>query len=425
MEQIQVNLNVKVNSKTIRRETLDGREHWVLPSYTLPSNVVMNGGLYPTAEIEANYKKLDGTIAPLGHPVIDGKFVSAFDPRAINVNHIGAWNQNVKRVGERIYCEKWIDIEFAKNHSGGQRVLDRLEAIERGDSDAGPIHTSVALFLERMEVNESQKGNGYDWVAKIHSIDHDAILLDEPGAAAPEQGVGLMVNADQAKPLQVNEGALGENSYRDKERRLEAAARARFATGDDEYVWIGDFSDTKAVVISNASQLVYDYSIVDGKVEFGSEGTPVVRRESWILSNPVINAMKKFFSTQARPDNQPQEGDMPLTKEEMADLVKQIGDQVSANTSEQLQPLIAKVDSLEANQKTITESITANSKAAEDEKRKVVSAEYGEVIANSLSGAALDDMVEKINLAKGTTVGLKGNKADDDKTVSDFDAVPE
>jgi hypothetical protein len=42
---MQVNIT-KVNSQSIRRETYNGREHLVLPSYTLPANVVMNGGLY-------------------------------------------------------------------------------------------------------------------------------------------------------------------------------------------------------------------------------------------------------------------------------------------------------------------------------------------------------------------------------------------
>jgi hypothetical protein len=42
---MQVNITTKVNSQSIRRETYNGREHLVLPSYTLPANVVMNGGL--------------------------------------------------------------------------------------------------------------------------------------------------------------------------------------------------------------------------------------------------------------------------------------------------------------------------------------------------------------------------------------------
>ena len=58
---MQVNITTKVNSQSIRRETYNGREHLVLPSYTLPANVVMNGGLYTQEEIDAHYQGLEGT----------------------------------------------------------------------------------------------------------------------------------------------------------------------------------------------------------------------------------------------------------------------------------------------------------------------------------------------------------------------------
>ncbi|NPW87779.1 hypothetical protein HPR88_33115, partial [Pseudomonas aeruginosa] len=107
------------NSASIRRETHNGREHLVLPSYTLPAGVVMNGGLYTAEQIDKHYPGLEGTLAPLGHPMVDGKFVSAFSPEGINVGHIGAWNRNVKKSGNRVYMEKWVDVEFAKSTEGG------------------------------------------------------------------------------------------------------------------------------------------------------------------------------------------------------------------------------------------------------------------------------------------------------------------
>jgi hypothetical protein len=86
----QVNIQTQVNSASIRRETCNGRDHCVMPSYTLPANVVMNGGLYPASEIDAYYQQLEGTLAPLGHPTVEGRFVSAFSPEGINQGHIGA-----------------------------------------------------------------------------------------------------------------------------------------------------------------------------------------------------------------------------------------------------------------------------------------------------------------------------------------------
>ncbi|MCR4146748.1 hypothetical protein, partial [Alcaligenes faecalis] len=279
---IQVNVTTQVNSQQIRKITHNGREHWVLPSYTLPANVVMNGGLYPASEIDAHYQGLEGTLAPLGHPQVDGQFVSAFSPEGINVGHVGAFNRNVKKSGNRIYLEKWVDVEVAQRSEEGRALLERVEALERG-ADVPPIHTSVAVFLDRLEANEEQKAAGAEWVAKIKSMDHDAILMDEVGAATPEQGVGLMVNADQAKPLQANSGALVGESFREREQRLDRAAKERFAQGTDEYAWVADFTDSQAIIVRNGGAAeVYGYKTEAGKIVFDDTGAAVVRQESWV-----------------------------------------------------------------------------------------------------------------------------------------------
>lgn len=405
---IQVNINTQVNSASIRRETYNGREHWVIPSYTLPANVVMNGGLYPEAEINAHYQKIEGTLAPLGHPTVNGQFVSAFSPEGINIGHIGAWNRNVQKVGNRVAVEKWLDIEFAKNTEGGRRLIERLEAIERGD-EVDAIHTSIAVFLEREPATNAE---GYDWVARINSVDHDAILLDEPGAATPEQGVGLMVNADQATPIQANAGALGGESYRDKERRLEQAARERFVTGDNDYIWVADFTETQAILVRNGGDAErYDYADEDGDIRFGDAGTPVERRESWITKIPVINHLFNLFThRQARPDHDSKEGDMPLTSEEKAELAADITKSVAANMAEQLQPLAQRLETLETNHQQLSETLTANQRAEEATKREAVAAKFGKAVAEGLTGNALDELYKQCDSAPA----LAGNGRSDE-----------
>lgn len=419
---IQVNVTTKVNSKSIRREQYNGREHLVLPSYTLPANVVMNGGLYPSSEIDAHYQKLEGTLAPLGHPQLDGQFVSAFSAEGINQGHVGAWNRNAKKAGNRIYVEKWVDVEVASQSEKGRRLLDRVNALEAGE-DVPPIHTSVAVFLERMEANEGQRAQGIEWVAKIHSVDHDAILLDEVGAATPEQGVGLMVNADKAVSLEVNAGALEGESYRDKERRLEQAARDRFVTNDNEYVWIGDFTDAQAVIVRNGGDAErYDYTTEDGRIRFSDTGTAVERKETWITKIPALNHLINLFRNhQARPDSTTQEGDMPLTPEEKAELAKEIGANVGQVLADQLKPIADKVDALEANQKSLSDSLTANQKAEEAEKRRAVAEKHGEVVANALSGEALDAMYKGL----GDAASLAGNSGQQgDALTADVSNLP-
>ncbi|TRM53219.1 hypothetical protein YH64_008955 [Achromobacter sp. LC458] len=410
---MQVNIRTQVNSKSIRREQHNGREHIVIPSYTMPFDVVMNGGLYPKDQIVANYKKLEGTLAPLGHPTVNGAFVSAFSPEGINLGHIGAWNRNTKLVGNRVYTEKWIDVEVAQNTDGGRRVIERVEQLEKGEGE--PVHTSVAVFLER---EPAVNADGYEWTAKIHGIDHDAILLDEPGAATPEQGVGLMVNADQAKPLHVNAGALVGESFRERENRIQAAAKTRFAPGAEDYVWVADFTDTQVVLVRNGGVAeVYGYAIEGGKIVFDDVGSPVVRQESWVAT--VVNSVKRIFNHQARPDNT-LEGNMPLTAEEKAELTTDISKAVAANVAEQLKPLTAKVEGLETNQKSLSDALTANAKAEEAEKKKAVAAAHGDIVANALHGEPLDAMFKALGTAAPIT---NGQVADSGKPR--FDDVPE
>jgi len=395
---MQVNITTKVNSQSIRRETYNGREHLVLPSYTLPANVVMNGGLYTQEEIDAHYQGLEGTLAPLGHPQVNGQFVSAFSPEGINAGHIGAWNRNVKKSGNRIYLEKWVDVTRAGESEGGKELLERVAAIERGE-DVPPIHTSVAAFLDQLEPNEQQRAAGADWVAKIHSMDHDAILLHEVGAATPEQGVGLMVNADMAQPLKANSGALVGESYREREQRLDRAAKAKFAPGSDEYAWIADFTDSQAVVIRNGGKAeVYGYSTEGGKITFDDTGTAVQRQESWVAV--VANKFKSIFTPQEQPaPNHETEGDMPLTKEELEQIGSMIGQAVATNTEKALKPLTDKVDALQVNQDKLSETLTANSRAEEKTKRDAVAKIHGEIVANALSGEALDTMYKSLGEA--------------------------
>ncbi|MGD52149.1 hypothetical protein EE412_05865 [Salmonella enterica] len=407
---IQIHVNTKVNSQTIRREIYNGREHVVIPSYTLPANVIMNREFYPEAEITANYQSMEGTIAPLGHPTVDGRNVSAFSPEGLCTNFIGAWNRNVSLKGNRVYSEKWVDVERAMQSPGGQRLMERISSLESGDSSE-PIWSSVAVYREQIPAPEELKKQGADWVVKIHSIDHDAILLDEPPAAGPEKGVGLMVNADQAISLQPNSGALIGESYREREQRLDRAAKAKFAPGENEYAWVADFTDSQAVIVRNGGGAeVFGYKSDGGVITFDDTGTAVARQESWVAI--VANKFKSLFTPQEQPaPNHKTEGDMPLTKEELEQLGSMVSEAVATNTEKAIKPLAEKVDALQANQQQLAETLTANSRAEEKAKREAVAKVHGEIVANALSGEALDAMFKTI----GESAPLGTNSAQQQK----------
>lgn len=215
--QVRVNIRALANVKAVRREKRNGRDVVIVPSATMPDDVVMNSIHYPKDEIAKSYKGLNRTPAPLGHPTINGKFVSASDPEGINIGWIGAWNENLRQEGGRVLLDKVIDVATANQSEGGRAVL---AAIDKGD----PVHTSTGLFC----MLEASNGDvDYKFSARDIQFDHDAILLDEDGAATPEQGVGMMVNAaGESIDIEVINSALDDCADQQLDWAVDSLARA-------------------------------------------------------------------------------------------------------------------------------------------------------------------------------------------------------
>ena len=115
MKKIRVNVRTAVANESIRRETRNGREVIIVPSATMPDNVVMNGIRYPAEEIHKSYGSLERSLAPLHHPVdADDNFLSANDPEALNGYYFGAYNSDVTQKDGRVFLDKVIDVKRAQ-----------------------------------------------------------------------------------------------------------------------------------------------------------------------------------------------------------------------------------------------------------------------------------------------------------------------
>lgn len=211
-----VNITRVLNTKAAKKEKRNGREVIVVPSATLPDDVVMNRIKYPAAEIKKSYKGLEKAPAPLNHPTVNGKFISARSPEGINQGWIGAWNENVRQEKGRVFLDKVIDIEVANRTEDGKRVL---KAIEEGK----PIHTSTGLVGEVEKVTNAKD---HDLVIRNMEFDHDAILLDFAGAATPEQGVGIFVNSDGSTEEIDVVNSIWEDADRELDWALDSIVRS-------------------------------------------------------------------------------------------------------------------------------------------------------------------------------------------------------
>lgn len=197
MKRNRVNVLTVVNSASnITTEVIDGDEHIIVRDIVpIVDDIVMNGGLYPAAEINKSYKSLEGKAMPFGHPKVEGKHVSANNPRAINQFNVGAWSKNVRKDGDKVKMDMYVNKRVAMSSKHGPDVIAALEALRDGKS-TDPIHVSTGLDTMRVNSSGTSRGKRHNWIATNQVFDHTAILLHESGAGTPEEGVGIFVNAE-------------------------------------------------------------------------------------------------------------------------------------------------------------------------------------------------------------------------------------
>lgn len=272
MKKVCVHVRTAVNAAGIRKERQAGRDVVIVPSATMPDNIVMNGVRYPAAEIEKSFPSLNMTPAPLGHPEIEGGFISASDPRGLARSWIGAWNQNVRRENGRVWLDKVIDVETANRYPGGKAVL---EAIEKGE----PIHTSTGLVC-MMDDAEEGAADGATFVASSIVFDHDAILLGESGAATPSQGVGMLVHSaagDGSEEIEVLNASFEEDADDHLDWAIKDLARAL------------EHRD-KAGYLERLKSAILE--VLPG---LPRRETPTNRKESDVMSDEAIKALSDKF----------------------------------------------------------------------------------------------------------------------------------
>lgn len=302
----------KINKSNIRRENRDGVEHIVLTSFTLPPDIVMNGGLYPTEEIEKSFNSLNRTPVTIEHPEINGMYVSANDPEIDFEYRFGAFNENARRTSDgRIALDKVINVQKALKVEKGKRLLDRIEEIEN-NSDARPLHTSVGVFLEVETLEKPQvndQGQTYDWIGRDMVFDHDAILLDSVGASTPEQGTGIGVNNQQIKVSHFvieddQQGTIESDNAKDmrtnKDMSFSQITRTihdKINQGltDGQYRYVEEvYDDTFVYCTESHEMFLSNYAIDDnGNLEIQDTRLPVERVVEYKPVNPQEdNAMR-------------------------------------------------------------------------------------------------------------------------------------
>lgn len=445
MKRNRVNVLTVVNSASnITTETIDGKPHIVVRGITpVVDDIVMNRKLYPAAEIEKAYNTLERNPMPLGHPKVDGKHVSARDVRAVNEYHVGAWLQNVSHEGGKVTGDMYVNRQYAESSEKGKRLINRLDEMIAG-TNSEPIHISTGLLYSGIAANGESKGKKYNEIATNMMFDHVAVLLDEPGAGTPSDGVGIFVNSEgEEVEIEVallsdaadctREGLLNKTkffftnasnfSFDDIQRAI--SDKLHEGRADDKWLWPESVWPDNFIYRDEAKYFKQKYLIDDdGKAVFVGEPVEVVRKpiEYEIKTNGENDPMKELIINALQAAGKPTEG---KSDAELMDAYNQLAAEKAAAKKEggdEIDPATGKPKKKEQASNSeeapawfkpfaddlasVKSGLAVNSDKEKGEKRAAVKAKFGldDLAVNTLDGAALDGLFARCQ----TSTGLNG-----------------
>jgi hypothetical protein len=433
VKKTRVNILSAVNADSIKIERTEvaGEKYAVIKNVLwMRDNIVLNDGLYSSSENAKGYSSMDGRVMPFGHPEVNGQYVaiSSLDNAdvavALGKHYGGVHAQNVRQAGEEYFADVMINERVAKSHPDGEMLLNWVGKAEdyqvNGAAKPDPVHMSTGLMTARVNAKGESRGKSYSWIATQQSYDHLAILFHEQGAGGDE--VAIAVNCESVinsvLPT-VNEEVL-DDSYGEKMAVLSAAVKERFATVD-AYAYVEDFDDRTLIYCTpeGTYKISYHYEgdnpILTGSPEQVERETKYVTKNVSAIER--LRSVLKYFSTKTKqpvvanvteesPDMKPEE--LQAALDAQADKL-----QGAFNTA--LAALEAKnAEALTAVNAKLNEAAESGLK----DKRAAVAAKHGEVVANALSGEALDAMFASVQTAAGIVSGAPVTNSDEYKVPS-------
>ena len=396
MKRNRVNVLTVVNSASnITTETIDGKPHIVVRGITpVVDDIVMNRKLYPAAEIEKAFNTLERNPMPFGHPKVDGKHVSARDVRAVNNYHVGAWLQNVSHADGKVVGDMYVDRRYAEASDNGKRLINRLDEMA-AKANVEPIHISTGLLYSGIAANGESKGKKYNEIATNMMFDHVAVLLDEPGAGTPEEGVGIFVNSDGSEQ-ELEVVNLSEGQSPDTDSPQDPALKSFF-------------TQLKAFFSANSNS---------------------VKEEANPMKELITNALKaKGIDVEGKSDaelmdayNQmaADEATAKAAADEKAKKEKEEADKKAKETATNSDEAPAWFKPFADKLSTIESGLAVNSDKEKSDKRAAVKAKFqlDDLAVNALDGAALDGLYAQCH----TSTGLNGafRQANNTQSVSNM-----
>ena len=417
MKKTRINVLTTVNADKIKiaRSEIEGEKYVAIKNVLwMADNSVLNGGLYSAAENEKGYASMDGRVMPFGHPMVNGQYVAISSLDSANVavalgkHYGGVHAQNVRKERSSYFADVMINERVANSHDDGKLLLEWAANAESYNSGNGEkpsnIHMSTGLMTNRIQANGEVNGEKYTWSANDQQYDHLAILFHERGAGG--DSVSIAVNCESVinSELIINDDEALKDSYGDKLSLLSAAISERFGS-PDAYAYVEDFDDEGLVFTTPQGQYRISYHMEDGNPILTGEQKEVTRKTEYIVKNSGwLERLKHMLNYSSKITEK------PVQVNEEVDMTPE---EVQAIVTKALEATNASLAAVQAENATLKEdivkaqaAISANAESGLAEKRAVVAKEHGEVVANALTGDALDAMFAKCQTAASLLGGM-------------------
>lgn len=417
MKKTRINVLTTVNADKIKiaRSEIEGEKYVAIKNVRwMADNSVLNGGLYSATENEKGYATMDGRVMPFGHPMVNGQYVAISNLDSANVavalgkHYGGVHAQNVRKERSSYFADVMINERVANSHDDGKLLLEWAANAESYNSGRGEkpsnIHMSTGLMTNRIQANGEVNGEKYTWSANDQQYDHLAILFHERGAGG--DSVSIAVNCESVinSELIINDDEALKDSYGDKLSLLSAAVSERFGS-PDAYAYVEDFDDEGLVFSTPQGQYRISYHMEDGNPILTGDHKEVTRKTEYIVKNSGwLERLKHMLNYSSKITEQ------PVQVNEEVDMTPE---EVQAIVTKALEATNASLAAVQAENATLKEdivkaqaAISANAESGLAEKRAVVAKEHGEVVANALTGDALDSMFAKCQTAASLLGGM-------------------
>lgn len=184
----------RANDGVTRHETLEGRDHLVVPVVMIREGV-LNGALLTREEFGAFPAAWDGRPVPVLHPEDSGEPISANSPRVLERTIGKLFQTHVE--GDKLKAEAWIDVQKAQALGFGP-MLETLEAGTPG------MEVSTGYFSDSEPAEGEFNGRPYTEIHRNIRPDHLALLPGEIGACSWADGCGVRANK-RGMRVKVNE----------------------------------------------------------------------------------------------------------------------------------------------------------------------------------------------------------------------------